>query len=495
MSWKKVLCFIGLFLPIVVLCCLNVMPINGLFHLGEQNRIITVGLLIMTCLLMLYSVAYSTVLEIIGTLVYAMSAVVVVVSNNFIMMLSAWEIGALASMIILSSACKNSGPIIRYACMHFIGGSLILAAISSNVFHSIDIESFSSTSKIVLAIGILINCAAFPVFTWVIESYPAASPHGSAVLQLFATKSALFILFTLFQGCNALIPIGLVTAIYSLIYSTWQNNFRMIFAYNTVGQMGLLISSVGFGANIMPYLFSSIMYQTTMYMVSGVVIYATGKEKLTDLGGLFKQMPIFALCGIIALLAMASMPLTVSFNYKALMMESINSSVLLVLFLMIHTGLMISCGMRMIYFTFFHHNTYPKVIVKSRLSTITATVLSTLLCVIPIFSVKSAYDVMYVSEQLSLFILAFVVFYLVRLPWYRISFTMPGVDYIYRVLLVKLLLVIEASCMVGVNRVIAWWKQSVCQLFNKFDNIQVDSISYTIVLAMILIGILLRIYA
>ena len=496
---KNLISYSALLLLILVPMLLLLQPVNiehGVLKLciNENNQVLAIIFAVMAFILVLQSMTNIKLVEVIGALLYANAGILVLLSGNLFTMLLAWEALALSAILILASGSHNIGPVLRYAVIHFIGGTCILIAISCNLSElkepiESSLQFFDNFSTSLLATGILINCAAFPFSTWVTDSYPAASPHATAILQIYVTKSAAFMLFIVFPKHEILVLIGMITAIYALIYSVWQKRLRVILTYNTVGQMGLIITGIGFGAHVVPYLIASIVYQTVLYMVVSAVIHATGKEKLQDLGGLFKKMPVMAGCSIIALLTMAALPLTVSFNAKLLVSHAITSPILLVLFILINVGFIVSCGMRIIYCTFFSmkKHDWSSFSPISKLTSIT-TAFATMLCIVPIIDVPSAYSIFTIFEQIMLFIFSAIIFYFLRS--YTIQRTVPDVDYLYRVLILKLLYRAELIILSSWQKTINALSFVLKVMLQGFDSIKVNSVPYTILLAMVFIAVL-----
>ena len=483
---------------ILVLSCVVIYLVNSglIFNVHHDAKVMTMTFALMVFLLLLYSSSCAKSLEIVGTLLYFISTTCILISSNFFLVICSWELASLSAILILSSNCKDFLPILRYSCIHFIGGVLIVAAIPYElIFTQINLVPglLSNTQLTLLAIGILINCAVFPVSIWVTESYPAASPYGSAVLQIFVTKSALFLLFYMFHQCEILITVGFVTAIYALVYSLWETQLRKILAYNTVGQMGLLIASVGFGANIIPYLLSSIVYQTNLYLIVSTIIYVTGKGDLRELGGLFKKLPILGISALIALFVMSALPATVSFNAKHIIMESVDSSLLLIVFLVINYGLIMSCGIRLIYFTFFNNKLYSGELMKVQLGQNFVIIMLSLLSCIPFVEINSAYSFITVFKQIFFFIVSFIVFYLFRKPWYNANYRLISVDFVY-----QFIINILSNCSVFLGslwkRVYYIFNKNIMEKLDKLCDINFENISSTLLCTIIIIGILISLY-
>jgi multicomponent Na+:H+ antiporter subunit D len=91
-------------------------------------------------------------------------------------------------------------------------------------------------------------------------------------------------------------------------------------------------------------------------MSAGVVVYRTGKSKCTDLGGLFRTMPLTTICGVIGALAISGFPLTSGFTTKTLISQAaIDESLAAVYFLLAaaSAGVFLHAGIKFPWFVFF----------------------------------------------------------------------------------------------------------------------------------------------
>ena len=98
---------------------------------------------------------------------------------------------------------------------------------------------------------------------------------------------------------------------------------RRILAFSIVNQVGYMVCGVGIGTELAingaaAHAFAHILYKALLLMSAGSVLYMTGKSKCSDLGGLFRTMPVSCICGIIGGLAIAGMPLTSGFVSKTM---------------------------------------------------------------------------------------------------------------------------------------------------------------------------------
>jgi multicomponent Na+:H+ antiporter subunit D len=102
--------------------------------------------------------------------------------------------------------------------------------------------------------------------------------------------------------------------------------------------------------------FTHIIYKALLLMSAGSVLYMTGKRKCTDLGGLFRTMPLTAACGIIGAISISSFPLTSGFVSKSMISEAAGIQHLEVVWYLLaaaSAGVFLHAGIKFPWFVFF----------------------------------------------------------------------------------------------------------------------------------------------
>jgi len=161
---------------------------------------------------------------------------------------------------------------------------------------------------------VLINAAAPPVSQWLSDAYPESSPRAGVPVGL-TTKTAVLALILLFPGAEVLVWIGLYMVFYGIIYALLENDMRRILSYSIVNQVGFMVCGVGIGTQMAlngaaAHAFAHIIYKALLFMSAGAVMYQTGRRKCTDVGGLYRSMPLTMTCGMIGALSISAFPLT-----------------------------------------------------------------------------------------------------------------------------------------------------------------------------------------
>ncbi len=315
----------------------------------------------------LYAFRQARWYELAAAYAYAAGAIGVCFAGDLITLFLFWELMALFSTVVVwcggTPAARAAG--IRYAIMHLAGGVILKVGIEGVVVHtgSIDIQPMLATNfdTWMILIGILINAAAPPVSAWLADAYPESSPTGSVFLSAFTTKTAVLALILLFPGEPVLIGIGLYMVMYGIIYALLENDARRILAYSIVNQVGFMVCAVGIGTTMAlngaaAHAFAHIIYKALLFMSAGVVVYRTGLNKCTDLGGLFRTMPLTTICGIVGALSISSFPLTSGFTTKSLISQAAADEGMMTVYLLLaaaSAGVFLHAGIKFPWFVFF----------------------------------------------------------------------------------------------------------------------------------------------
>ena len=315
----------------------------------------------------LYAFRQAKWYELAAAYIYAAGAIGVSFAGDLITFFLYWELMALFSTVVVwcggTPGARAAG--IRYAIMHLLGGVVLKVGIEGVMVHtgSIDVQPMLANNfdTWMILIGILINAAAPPVSAWLSDAYPESSPTGSVFLSAFTTKTAVLALILLFPGEPVLIGVGLFMVMYGIIYALLENDVRRILAYSIVNQVGFMVCAIGIGTQMAlngaaAHAFAHILYKALLFMSAGAVIYRTGFSKCTDLGGLFRTMPLTAVCGIIGALAISGFPLTSGFTTKTMISQAAADESLVFVYFMLaaaSAGVFLHAGIKFPWFVFF----------------------------------------------------------------------------------------------------------------------------------------------
>ena len=303
-----------------------------------------------------------------AALVYIGSALGVVFAGDMITWYVCWELMAIAStfLVLARKTEKSLKAAQRYILVHLSGGLILLAGILLTVHQtgSIAFNQFpkGEIGSWFILLGILINAAAVPFSSWLPDAYPESTIMGGVILSAYTTKTAVYTLIRGFPGWEILVPIGCVMTLYGIIYALLENDMRRILAYSIINQVGFMVCGVGIGTNlaiagVVAHAFCHIIYKALLWMSAGAVLYRTGKSKCTELGGLYKTMPITMVLGTIGALAISGVPFTSGFVSKTIIVATAEQNNYLWAWLVLEiasAGVFLHAGIKFPYFVFFN---------------------------------------------------------------------------------------------------------------------------------------------
>ncbi|WP_135830098.1 Na(+)/H(+) antiporter subunit D [Halorussus halobius] len=259
-----------------------------------------------------------------------------VFAGDWLTLLFFWELMAITStLLVWDYGGKAVRAGFRYALLHGIGGSLLMAGI---IWHYVEVGSFLFTAAdgiapgipaTLAALGIGVNVGFVGLHAWLPDTYPRPHIAASVFLCVFTTKTGVYGMYRVFpeDGNVAVAYMGGVMAVFGATYALFQNDMRRLLSYHIQSQVGYMVAGVGIGtalgqAGAMAHVFNHILYKGLLFMTAGVIVYRTGTENLKRLGGLGREMPITAGAFTVAALSIAGFPLFNGFVSKGIVISA-----------------------------------------------------------------------------------------------------------------------------------------------------------------------------
>lgn len=282
-----------------------------------------------------------------------------------------WELMAFASAYLIFARREKEAiqSAFRYILVHIFGGVCLLGGI---ILHYVSTKSLAfgplaqdgSLAFYLILIGFILNAGVPPLHAWLTDAYPEATVTGSVFMCSFTTKTAVYVLVRAFPGTELLVYMGTVMALYGVVYAVLENDCRRLLAYHIVSQVGYMVAGVGIGTDMslngsVSHAFAHILYKSLLFMGAGAVIMMTGKRKLTELGGLYKTMPITLTLYMIGGFAISAFPLFSGFVTKSMVVSGAahdHRPVIALLLTMASAGTFLHTGLKLPYYMFFGKN-------------------------------------------------------------------------------------------------------------------------------------------
>lgn len=370
-----------LILPVVVFATLVNLNIGNIWQvefwgypliLGRVDKLSLVFCYVFTIMAflgVLFALQVKDNLQHVSGLVYAGATLGVVLAGDFLSLYLFWEIMAVSStFLIIASRTKESREAgFRYILVHLIGGLFFLAGIVLYIQKTgtiaFDKIGLSGIESCLIFIGIALNAAAIPLHAWLPDAYPMGTPTSTVFLSAFTTKSAVYLLIRTFPGEPVLLIIGGLMVSLPIFYAVLENDIRRVLSYSLMNQVGFMLVGIGIGTHLslngaVAHSFCHILYKALLFMAAGSVLQMTGKIKCTEIGGLYKTMPLTCLFCMIGAASISAFPLFSGFVSKSMIVSASAREKIFIIWLVLQfaSGVVDHAGIKVPFFTFFGHD-------------------------------------------------------------------------------------------------------------------------------------------
>lgn len=299
--------------------------------------------------------------------VYAGGALGVTFAGDWLTFVLFWELmGVSSAMLVFARRTAESRAAgTRYMAVHAFGGVLLVMGVILYLNQGGDpavgrVPVSAGLAGWLMLIGVTINAAVPPLGPWLPDAYAEGTVTGSVFLSAFTTKTAVFALIAIFAGWKILLYAGVVMSLYGVVYAVLENDIRRLLAYHIISQVGYMVAGAGMGTEMAldgatAHAFSHILYKSLLFMGAGAVVYATGKEKMTELGGLVRKMPVVLALYAVGAMSISGFPLFNGFISKSIVISAGGqggwpwAEVLLTL---ASVGTFLHTGLKLLWFTF-----------------------------------------------------------------------------------------------------------------------------------------------
>lgn len=348
-------------------------PVAGyslsLLHVDSASLVFGLVFSLITLLGTIYALHRDNLVESVATLVYAGSSLGVVFAGDFVTLFVFWELMAISSLFVIWEGGEGAAAAgYRYLLVHISGGSLLFAGIlvhlsrgGSPAVGALTAASADPLAFWLILLGVAVNAAIPPLHAWLTDAYPEASVTGSVFLSAFTTKTAVYVLLRVFPGADVLVWVGVTMALYGVVYAVLENDIRRLLGYHIISQVGYMVAGAGLGTELAldgatAHAFSHILYKALLFMGAGAVIYATGLRKLSELGGIARNMKLVLLLYAVGAFSISGVPLFNGFISKSMVISAAAEShrgLAELLLTLASIGTFLHTGLKLPYFTFF----------------------------------------------------------------------------------------------------------------------------------------------
>ncbi|MBK1704344.1 complex I subunit 5 family protein [Halochromatium glycolicum] len=266
-------------------------------------------------------------------------------------------------LVCLKGSAETLQAALRYLLFALLGSVLYLlgAALLYGAYGTLDIgqlaaamgssaEPAAIAAVVLMTAGLLAKTALVPLHLWLPPAHAGAPAAASAVLSALVVKGSFYLVFRLWidlmplaytqQIAQGLATLGAVAILLGGIMAIRQARLKMLIAYSTLAQLGylflifpLLVSPVmvpaladgstpaAWTGGILQ-LVSHAFAKASMFMGAGLIMIALGHDRIADLGGLGRLLPITLVAFALSGLSLMGLPPSGGFAAKWLLLRA-----------------------------------------------------------------------------------------------------------------------------------------------------------------------------
>ncbi len=187
---------------------------------------------------------------------------------------------------------------------------------------------------VLMMAGISVKAALFPVFAWLPRAHGVAQSAVSALLSGLIVKGGIYLFIRLngmfspadFDYMDFFFFVGLATALTGSLFAMMQKNIKVLLAYSTLTQVGLiiigLVSLDDYSAGLL-HVVHHALFKGLLFFAAGIIVSVYRTKDITKISGLMRSMPIVSIFMIIGMLAITGAPFMNGYISKALITDAL----------------------------------------------------------------------------------------------------------------------------------------------------------------------------
>jgi len=273
-----------------------------------------------------------------------------VLGDNLVAMFVGWEGVGLCSYLLIgfwftdeekAYAGRKAFVVNRIGDFGFLIGIFILfnqtgtvgiAQINSAVLPL----GVASMAALCLFIGAAGKSAQLPLYIWLPDAMAGPTPVSALIHAATMVTAGVYMvarlshLYVSAPGVMAVVAVvGVLTALWSALIATSQNDIKKVLAYSTVSQLGYMFIGVGVGAFFAGtmHLVTHAFFKACLFLGSGAVIHGLhGEQDIQKMGGLRKYLPSTRTTFLVATIAITGiLPISGFFSKDEILGQALHT--------------------------------------------------------------------------------------------------------------------------------------------------------------------------
>nr|QDP17872.1 NADH dehydrogenase subunit 5 [Parachtes ignavus] len=332
--------------------------------------------LIITSFITMYSLSYIPKKEhkrfMLTMMLFVLSMIALIISNNLIMLLIGWDGLGLSSYVLViyyQNANTNASGTITILSNR-VGDIMLmmsLATMTTNMnWNLLNNYQYHFLTLILMLTAAISKSAQFPFSAWLPAAMAAPTPISALVHSSTLVTAGVYLLIRLSTSFHEntmkmLLIISLFSIVMSSLSAMWEQDMKKIIALSTLSQIALMMFAIAINAKTAAFfhMITHALFKSTMFLCAGNMIHTSSYQDMRAMGSLFNKTPLMLSALGISSMALMSLPFMSSFFSKDaillfLMKNSLNTIMIMTMITSVTMTTIYS--LRMILFATITHN-------------------------------------------------------------------------------------------------------------------------------------------
>ncbi|WP_426593560.1 Na+/H+ antiporter subunit A [Cellulomonas sp. McL0617] len=297
-----------------------------------------------------------------------------VTADDMLMLFVFWELTTVTSYLLIGHYAERKAS--RRAAMQAIvittaGGLAMLVGIillgeaagTYRLSEVIDHPPHGTTAVTVAIVcilaGAITKSALVPFHFWLPAAMAAPTPVSAYLHAAAMVKAGVYLVARFAPAYSqdptwhwTIVVLGCGTMLLGGYRALRQHDLKLILAFGTVSQLGLIVLMVGLGTRSaalagLAMLGAHAMFKAALFLVVGVVDAATGTRDLRRLSGVGRTLPLTALAGALATASMIGLIPFAGYVAKESALESLHHDPVILAAVAVGSVLTVAYGLRL----------------------------------------------------------------------------------------------------------------------------------------------------
>jgi len=270
-------------------------------------------------------------------------------SDNLGIMLFFWE-GLLCTLfgMLLINNRQDPKAAVKALVLSGTADLLLMLGIIITIYHSgtpyiskmqkLPVSGIAGIGFVCMMLGAVGKAGSLPFHSWIpAAADDATTPFLAAFpgmlekfLGIYLTVRIATDIYDLQPGSGmsiAVMTLGTLTIIIGVAMALVQKDMKRLLSYHAISQVGYMVLGIGTALPVgiiggLFHMLNNTVYKSCLFMTAGSIEKQTGTTDLRKIGGLFRFMPVTAVCFIISGLSIAGVPPFSGFFSKELIFDA-----------------------------------------------------------------------------------------------------------------------------------------------------------------------------